>query len=65
MGTLIAAFSVSLGAIAALLSWLVLNALGADGVTIFTLSGVALLGVPTLVLGLIAFARSFGRERQP
>ncbi|MER7368201.1 hypothetical protein [Nonomuraea wenchangensis] len=65
MGALIAALSVAFGAIAALVSWLILNALGADGVTIFTVSGAALLGVPTLVIGLVAFARSFGKERKP
>ncbi|MEV0617961.1 hypothetical protein AB0I81_31875 [Nonomuraea sp. NPDC050404] len=62
MGMLIAALSLALGAIAALLCWIILQALGADGVAAFNTSAGALIVVTGAVIGIVQFIRTFGKR---
>lgn len=61
MGALIAWLLGALGVIAALVTWLVLGALGADGVTTFLSSGGALFGFPSAAAGLILLAKHWDK----
>lgn len=61
MGALVAWLLGALGVIAALVTWVALNALGADGVTIFLSSGGAFITFPGAVAGLVALAKHWDK----
>ncbi|SEG62675.1 hypothetical protein SAMN05444920_103549 [Nonomuraea solani] len=62
MGALVAGLSVACGIIVALVCWIVLNALGADGVVAFTTSAGAVVVVSGAVVGLVQFVRNFDKK---
>ncbi|MEU7830338.1 hypothetical protein [Nonomuraea sp. NPDC049129] len=62
MGALIAGLAVAVGLIAALVTGIVLDLLGADGVTVFSASSLALFSAGGAVIGLVQFVREFGKK---